>query len=369
MIRHPRNFFTPFVGSLVGAMTATAVATLTIPAHAADGAIRIGIAAPLSGSSAILGDQVRTAATAAASAATDLAPVAADTACSAEGGAEAAGTLVAAKVDAVVGFLCTEALEAALPILSPAGIPVIVSGVRANRFTDTRDRTKSLVWRVAPRAQAEADAVAKDLAVRWHDVPFALVDDGSIYGRGLSDAVRSRLGANGLRAATIDNYRPAEEKQFGLVRRILASGVTHVLIAGDRPDVAIIARDAASLDLNLDIVGGETLLDEATPDVPLQRGVHAIAPRNRFESIASGGDASPEDRQGYFGPSFVATEIAVAAVRASHINGRPIADLLNTAAFATALGQIRFDAVGDSNLDLFQVFRFDGTKFVPEAGG
>jgi branched-chain amino acid transport system substrate-binding protein len=338
-------------------------------AEDATGDLRIGIAAPLSGSASVLGAQVRAGVNAAAAATGGWAAVEADTQCAADAAAEGARALAAAKVDAVVGFLCTEALEAALPILTAAGIPVIVVGVRANRFTDKREKTGALVWRIAPRAGAEADAVAKDLAKRWHDVPFGLIDDGSIYGRGLSDAVRSRLEASGLRAASTDNYRPAEEKQFGLVRRILASGVTHLFIAGDRPDVAIIARDAASLDLELDIVGGETLLDEATPDVPLQRGVHAIALRNRFETIAPAAEGTPEAREGYFGPAFAATEIAAAAVRFARKEARPVAEILNEQTFATALGPVRFDAVGDSSLDLFQVFRFDGEDFMPEAGG
>jgi branched-chain amino acid transport system substrate-binding protein len=358
-------------------LTALAAATLLLAAPTsgqsqeapAVGDIRIGIAAPLSGSAALLGDQVRTGVRAAAEEIGGVSPVEADTECAADAAAEGARTLVAAKVDVVVGFLCTEALEAALPILTAAKIPVITVGVRANRFSDTREKTGALIWRLAPRAGAEADAVANDLARRWHDVPFALVDDGSIYGRGLSDAVRTRLEASGLRAASIDNYRPAEEKQFGLVRRILASGITHLFIAGDRPDIAIIARDAASLDLELDIVGGETLFDEATPDVPLQRGVHAIALRHRFETIGAAPGAAPETREGYFGPAFAATEIAAAAARFAVKESREVADILNEQTFATALGPVKFDAVGDSDLDLFQVFRFDGEDFVPEAGG
>ncbi|BDA85051.1 amino acid-binding protein [Aureimonas sp. SA4125] len=331
------------------------------------GGVRIGVAAPLSGSSALLGAQVRTGA--AAAVAPDAVTLEVDTECAADAAARAARTLVAEKVDAVVGFLCTEALEAALPILSAAEIPVIVVGVRANRFTDQRAKTKALVWRVAPRAEAEAAAVARDLAQRWRDVPFGLVDDGSIHGRGLSDAVRSQVEAAGLRPATIDNYRPAEEKQFGLVRRIQASGVTHLFIAGDRPDIAIIARDAASLDLGLDIIGGETLLDEPTPDVSLPRGIHALAPRNRFEPDDFGTTAASAVRDGYFGLAHVAMEIAAAAVQKARAEARPVADVLNGETFATALGPVSFDDRGDSSLDLFQVFRFDGTDFVPLAGG
>ena len=335
-------------------------------AAAAEEAIRIGVAAPLSGASAILGAQVLAGVRTAADSITDVSE--ADTECSGEGGGTAAAALIAAKVQVAVGFLCTEALAAALPKLSAAGIPVITVGVRANRFTDTRAKTDALLWRLAPRSDAEADAAAALMIARWKDVPFGLVDDGTIYGRGLSDAVRTRLESAGMRAATIDNFRPAEEKQFGLVRRILATGVTHLFLAGDRPDIAIIARDAASISLGLDIVGGEALLDEASADAKLPAGVLAVGPLNRFDDIPTP-DADPASRQGYFGPAVAATEIALAAVRFARQKARPLPEVLDANAFATSLGPIRFDAKGDSDLKLFRTFRFDGQDFVPEAGG
>ena len=113
---------------------------------------RIGIAAPLSGPSEILGRQVVAGATAAAEDAT-LEVV--DDACTGAGGAAAAQRFVAARVRAVVGFLCAEAIEAALPILEDAGIPVITPGVRVDRLTDKRPKTGWLVYRLAPRDDAE----------------------------------------------------------------------------------------------------------------------------------------------------------------------------------------------------------------------
>ncbi|MBE0693094.1 MAG: ABC transporter substrate-binding protein, partial [Aquamicrobium sp.] len=96
---------------------------------------RIGLAAPLSGPTALLGAQLRDgAAIAAERAGTEL--LAADDECTAEGGARAARELVAERVEIVVGFLCTEAIETALPVLAEAGIAVVTPGVRANGLTD-----------------------------------------------------------------------------------------------------------------------------------------------------------------------------------------------------------------------------------------
>lgn len=345
------------------------LAWLLLLAPAAAETATIGVAAPLSGSSAGLGAQVVAGARQAAERRPGTAIVEADTECSGEGGARAANALVARKVEAVVGFLCTESLEAALPILSKAGIPAIDVGVRADRFTAKRAKTQALIWRIAPRSGAEADAAARLIVARWRDAPFGLVDDGTIYGRGLSDAVRTRVEAAGLRAATVDNYRPAEEKQFGLARRIAATGVTRLFIAGDRPDIAIIARDAAALPLELEIAGGEALLDEAGAGPALPKGVLAVAPQNRFDALRDRTKPADETTEGYFGPAFAAAEIAAAAIVESRKSGTGLPTILNRTAFATALGPVRFDANGDGDLDLFRVFRFDGRDFAPDVGG
>lgn len=342
----------------------------------APGPILIGVAAPLSGSTSILGEQVVAGAEAAAASLSrgsgEIRTIAADTGCSAEGGERAAESFVRDEVGIVIGFLCTEALEAALPVLAAASIPTLDVGVRASRITDDRKDAGHLVWRIAPRSDAEADAIAQALIARWRDAPFGVVDDGTIYGRGLADAVRARLEAEGMIPATIDNFRPAEEKQFGLARRLLRTGVTRFFIAGDRPDVATIARDAAEVGLDIEIIGGEELFDEASIDVPLPEGVLSIAPKSRFHQAGQPVREDPavnDPAQGYFGPAFVAAQIAASAVRDTLRTGESLPDVLNTSEFSTMLGPVRFDSRGDSNLDLFRAYEWQGDRFVEQAEG
>ncbi|MCQ0988295.1 branched-chain amino acid ABC transporter substrate-binding protein [Jiella marina] len=336
----------------------------------------IGVAAPLSESQAILGQQVIAGVEAAIAGDSDSVTISeADTLCSAEGGTRAAERFVEEGVTLVVGFLCIEAIEAALPILTEAQIPVLDIGVRANRLTDQKDRTGYLLYRLAPRSDAEAAAIAAYLARRWNSEPLGLIEDGSIASRGLVDSVRRRLADQGLQPQTVDNYRPAEEKQFGLARRLQRTGVTRFFIAGDRPDIATIARDAAELGLDLSIVAGEGLFDEASVDVPLPEGIVAIGPRTRFPELEKANASPAEDGaealppQGYFGTAFVAGEIAKSAIETGSTSGSDVAAVLGDTTFETSLGQIRFDEKGDSDLDLFRVFEWRGDEFVDETGG
>lgn len=339
--------------------------------------LAIGVAAPLSGSYEILGKQV---AAGAASAAKTLSvsdkalrTIEADTRCTAEGGTAAAQAFVSARVSAVVGFLCAPALEAGLPILTAAGIPVIDVGVRVDRITDNRDKSRALVWRVAPRSDAEGAALADYVSVRWASVPFAIVEDGSVYGRDLADAVRDRLEERGTPPTLVDNFRPAEEKQFALARRIAQSGVTNIMVLGSRSDVAVIARDAASLGSSLAIVGGESLVDEDEADLTLPDGVVALAsavdvapPDNDGENNRSQPAEPPTE--GYFDPTFAAVEIVAEALQRSRADGGSLTDVLDAGEFRTRLGTVRFDGKGDGSPTVFKAYVWRKNRFVPQAG-
>ncbi len=209
----------------------------------------IGLAAPLSGPSAILGEQMRAGVQTAAQTLKDPSVTLeiADDACTADGGARAARQFVAAKVRIVVGFLCGEAIEAALPILKQANIPTITVGVRTDSLTDRKTKTGWPVYRLGPRADSEREAAARLLTRLWERELFAIVDDGTIYGRELSESLRLAAEQAGLKPVFVDTFRPQVDNQIGLVGRLKKAGATHVFVGGDRDDIAIMGRDAAEL--------------------------------------------------------------------------------------------------------------------------
>lgn len=325
--------------------------------------MRAGIVAPLSGASAILGRQVEAGARHAAAAA-GIAVEVVDDACTAEGGADAAKKLSAAKVRVVVGFLCTEAVEAALPILKDAKIPVITPGVRTDSLTDRRKKTGWPVFRLAPRADAERTAVSALLPALWRTELFAIVDDGTIYGRELAESLRLAVEQAGLKPVFVDTFRPQLDNQIGLVGRLRKAGATHVFIGGDRDDIAIVGRDAAELGVPLTIAGGESL--RAAGEIPLAQGTLMIG----LPEWADGADAAllaalAEEKivpEGYVLPAHAAMEVAAAALK--NAGDGSVADALAAGKFATALGEIAFDDKGDLARSLYRLFRFDGTRFV-----
>ncbi len=331
---------------------------------------RLGLAAPLDGPFAVLGSQMRNGAEMAARAAGVSLTVAGDD-CSAEGGRAAARQLEAAGAAVIVGFLCQESLEAALAVLAEAQIAVITPAVRANGLTDRRARTGWPVWRLAPRADAEARAIADIVPKLWRAEHFAIVDDGTIHGRELAESLRLAAELAALKPVFVDTYRPQMENQIGLVGRLARAGAARVFVGGDRDDIAVMARDAAQLGHDMLFAGGEAL--RAASEVPLAAGTLMIAPpepadrltRDRAAPYAEAGIV-PE---GYTLPAQAAAEIAIAARRLAADERRAIADVLAdvlaSRRFETVIGPVSFDDKGDLAQSPFVLHRYDGGRFVP----
>lgn len=350
-------------GFVIGALFALALAGG--PARAE--AMRIGVAAPLSGPSQLLGEQIRNGALEAASA-PDITLEVADDTCTGEGGVNAAQRFVDAKVQIVVGFLCTEAIEAALPILKQANIPVITVGVRTDSLTDRREKTGWPVFRLGPRADSEREAAGRLLTRLWREELFAVIDDGTIYGRELAESFRTAAEQSGLKPVFTDTFRPQLDNQIGLVGRLRKAEATHVFVGGDRDDIAIMARDAKKIGTDITFAGGENLRS-APGDVPLAEGTLMVA-LSEWSDMATPAaieklGAKGIVPEGYVLPAYAATEIAITAVTEAADTGKPLAGTLAGREFSTAIGAVRFNDKGDLSANPYRLFRFDGSRFLP----
>lgn len=334
---------------------------------------KIGVIAPLSGSFARLGSQLVDGVNVAVSGnkqGQDIGVVTADDKCDAAGGAAAAREMVLANATIVIGFLCAESLETALPILSQKGIAVITPGVRDQTLTELRAETPYQVFRIAPSERNAARETGDLLAGIWRSSPFAIIDDGTIFGREIASAVRARLEEKRLKPVFTDTYRPGLDNQNALIGRLKRAGATQVFIGGERDDVVAIGRSAAALNYPLTIVGGETL-NAITNGSDLSVGTVMVAPvdpatlesaRNAKNAIELAGKA-PE---GYTVPAYAAAEVAIQLLTTAQAQAASLADLLRKNVFDTAIGPVQFDAHGERIADTLRLQRYDGKQFVQE---
>ena len=363
----------PARSSVLAAAVLAGIQFLPAASAAQDGdqGLRIGIMVPQEGNFSILGDQVVAGIEVlAANSGSAIAEVLTEPdSCEAAGGEDAASAFVEAGVDAVIGFLCMESLAAALPVLSASGIPAITLGVRSTIIAEDSNRNDWLFYRLAPRDDDEAKMVTRIISTDWIGKPLALIEDGTIYGRELMESVRLMLEEIGISPVFVDNFRPSQDKQFGLVRRLEKSGATHIFIGGDRQDAATIARDSAEANLGLTFLGGDAL-NAADGEPPLANGFLAITlPEPRFlqsaERAVSQFDEAETSISGYSIPAYASGQILLAAKQAADNASAPLSEFLTGREFFTAIGAIEFDEFGERKDNPFELMVWYNGTFMP----
>ncbi|TCR05060.1 amino acid/amide ABC transporter substrate-binding protein (HAAT family) [Neorhizobium sp. JUb45] len=317
-----------------------AVAGLLLASAGPTIAATIGVVAPQSGPYAGLGTQVLEGARAAAAKAGDRLVEINET-CDQGAGKVIAERLRAEKAVAAIGFLCVETLSESLPDLKDAGIAAITLSVRSKILMEDAQRYQWPFFRMAPADGDEAEKLAEVMLGQWQNRPIALVEDGTIYGRDLASVIRQKLEAGGIKPVFTDTYRPGQEQQLALVRRLAKAGATHVFVGGDHNDTATIARDAAADKISLTVIGGDALKAANRP-IALRDGTLAVTLPD-YTTLPEAKIVVGEFRErgaepdGYALPAYAAVEI----VRQAATSGS-VADHLSGQSFATVIGPVGF---------------------------
>jgi branched-chain amino acid transport system substrate-binding protein len=330
-----------------------ALAFVAGPTPARAESLHVGLVIPQEGQFKPLGDHVRQAfgvwETANPNVFEDI--VEGDDSCSEKAGADAAAAMIEAGVNVVVGFLCTESLAAALPLLSAENIPVITLTVRADIIGEEAARLGWTFFRLAPRAGSEAE-IASDAILRlWADKSFALIEDGAISGRELVEAIRVNLESRGLKPNFVDNYRPGQATQPSLVRRLKAAGVSRVFVGGERSDMAVIAMEAERQGVALKFMGGDPL-HAPQGEIPLPDGTIAVlaagaTPGPEAEAARSALEGQGLIAEGLRIPAYAAAEILGAIATRMDYSETGLQEALRSTTFSTALGPVTFDENGE----------------------
>jgi branched-chain amino acid transport system substrate-binding protein len=333
---------------------------------------RIGVVAPQSGPYAILGQQIMTGARGAAKTKGDEI-IAFDETCEEGSAPKLAEAMVAANIDAALGFLCAESLNGGLDTLKTADIPALSLSSRSSiLMQDTQEKGWPL-FSLAPRSTAEQEKLVDIIASEWADKPFALIEDGTAHSHELTQNIRNALEEKGLKPGLVDAIRPGQDQQVALVRRLKKAGITKVFISADRSDVAILARDVQKEQANLSILGGETMLAADSP-VPLADGTQAVilsAPQPTEEAItatvtlADTGDGKARVVEGYMLPAYAAVTIAHDMLTQAAASGMSKTDVLLSTPFKTAMGSIRFKQSHERDDNPYALHIWQGGKFVP----
>ncbi|MEO0636392.1 MAG: ABC transporter substrate-binding protein [Pseudomonadota bacterium] len=336
--------------------------------------ISIGLSVPLEGSLSLLGRQAEAGARAAVEATNANGGIngeavrltVADDGCSAEDAANAARQLADADVVAVMGLLCFEAAFELRDNPAMSDVPLLSLAIRLPQFTLRGEPN----FRFGAGPDAEADAITRAILELWDGKAFALADDGTVYGRSLAQAVRTKLELAGRAPQLTETYRPTQNVQTGLALRLANAGIQALFVAGDGEDVAVIAESLERRGVEMDILAGEAALAPFLPGSELTPpdGLFAVgAPRPEAnpatEIIREQFAAAGIRAEGLVLTSYAATQTLLQAL--SDSSSSDLADRIRSRRASTILGPVSFNSDNEREGTDFIIYRYSGDGFSP----
>jgi branched-chain amino acid transport system substrate-binding protein len=332
----------------------------------------VGIAGPLSGNVALNGEQQDlgaqraiidlNAAGGVLGKAVDFVSV--DDACDVDQTVAAAKRLIAAKVDVVIGHLCSRSSITASELYDAAGI-VMISPASTNPAVNEAGRNG--VFRTIGRDDAQAAVAASFILEKFGDRRIALLHDGNTYGKGLVEGVEAELNAAGKQEALFAAFEADQKSDAETIADVIAAQADVVYAVSNAVnDAALLTRQLKEVMpravlISADAMAGDgfsLIAGEAATGTYFTFGPDArLAPR-AAKVVASFRGEDAYEPEGYTLYSYAAVQACAQAVEAvGNLSSPDVISALRSGKFRTVIGDIGFDAKGDvTGVDNFVIY-------------
>ncbi|MEP3629137.1 MAG: branched-chain amino acid ABC transporter substrate-binding protein [Hyphomicrobiales bacterium] len=366
-------------------MTISSVVAGGFSAARAD--IVIGIAAPLTGIYAPLGKQIEIGAQQAAKEINEAGGIAGekivieaiDDKCKPENAKAVANQLIGKDVTFVIGHMCDRPSIEAASVYAENKVIQISPASQNPAFTENRPLEKGGTYRFAARNTQQADVLISFLSVAGAKEKIVILNDGSVYGKALADAVVTGLDEAGIKPALNEGFEAGQERYRTLSSKIVDAGARFVFIGGTHADAAKIIRELDSLSDKISFVGGDGLVNAEFPKLILEEndkranldGIFvSFPPDPRFLPTAKNTVVRFQQNEinpvGYTLRGYSSVKIIESTMRrAKSTEFDALIDAMNTGKFQTPLGVIKFDEKGDADLVDYTIHRWENNTVVP----
>ena len=357
---------------------AAAVIFAVVGAPSAGAEILIGMAGALTGPNAYQGEQQQQGVemaiadinSAGGVLGQPLRLISVDDACDSGQAIAAAHKLVAEKVAFVVGHQCSGASIPAAGVYERAGIIQMTPASTNPRLTE---EGRSNVFRICGRDDQQGAIAGAYLAARGQDARIAILNDGSIYGKGITEETQRQLRQNGGAEMLFDEIEPGRSDYSPLVAKLQSAGIQIAYFGGYYREAAILIRNAREQGYNLQLVSGDSIASEAFVQVTGEAGEGTVFTSFRDPRRNSGAASLVErfrqtgfEPEGYTLYSYGAVQAwAQAVTKAGSIEPRAVMSALRSNEFDTILGRVSFDAKGDVRQPGFEWFIWRSGRYVP----
>jgi branched-chain amino acid transport system substrate-binding protein len=246
----------------VGVLSLALGLALASPAAAAD-AVKIGMIAPLTGSWASEGQEMKRNGellAAELNAKGGLLGKQVELVVEDDGGDPRTASLAAQRlttrgVVAVIGTYGSAVTEATQSIFDEAGIIQIANGSTAVRLTE---KGLKYFFRTCPRDDEQGRvgaAVIRKSGAR----KVALLHDSSAYAKGLADEINALLKANKVEVVFFDALTPKEQDYSAILTKLKAAGPDIVFFTGYYPEAGLLLKQKKQMGWNVPFVGGDAI--------------------------------------------------------------------------------------------------------------
>ncbi len=347
----------------------------TSPAAAAD-TIKIGLMAPLTGSWASEGQEMKRNVellAAEQNARGGLLGKQVEVLIEDDGGDPRTASLAAQRLStkgvvAVIGTYGSAVTEASQTILDEAGLIQVANGSTAVRLTE-----KGLKYflRTCPRDD-EQGRVGAMVIEKSKAKKIALLHDSSAYSKGLADEIHAILKARKANVVFFDALTPKEQDYSAILTKLKAAGPEVVFFTGYYPEAGLLLKQKRQMGWNVPFIGGDAINNEDLVKIagkeaaegfqflspPVPKDLDTAEAKAYVVSYTKKYGEAPNSIYGVLaGDGFRVVAKAIEATRSTSAD--KVREYLTTGlkAFPGFTGQIEFNKKGDRVGELYRVYR------------
>src|SRR4051812_6546578 len=294
--------------------------------------------------------------------------VTADDACDPQQAVQVAEELVRQGVVLVVGHFCSGASIPASRVYHDGDVLMITPASINSRLTE---QGFANVFRTCGRDDTQG-TFAADYAVD-HGLAgrVAIVQDGSVFGKGIADEFKRRLNERGVRETLYEAISQGDRDFGDLIAKMRAAGVGLVYFGGYHTEAGLFVRQARQEGLTATMMANSATMNQEYWDLAGPGGEGTLMsfwpdPRKLPSAAEAVRRFAAEgyDPEGFTLSSYAAVQVfAEAARRAGSTKLDVLEKVLREGAYDTVLGPLTFDAKGDVAGFRYCMYRWHDGKY------
>jgi branched-chain amino acid transport system substrate-binding protein len=279
-----------------------------------------------------------------------------DEACKPELATNVATKLVSAKVDAVIGHICSGATKAALRTYKDAKIIVISPSATSPELT-LSGQYPNFFRTIAPD-DAQAKLVADFAMNTLKFTKFAVIHDKGDYGKGFAEYARKYIEeSKKAQVVLYEGVTPGAVDYSSIVQKIKYAKADAIIYGGYHPEAASIVQQMRKKGMKTVFISDDGVKDQTFIKVAASyaEGVYASGPKDTTQNpiamtaIAEHKKAYGTEPGAFYLNAYAAVQTVLNAMdKAKSTEYHAVAKALRTYNTDTPLGKIKFNKDGDA---------------------